>query len=368
MKKLIISEAKNIGIDILGFTNKLDYGYLENYFYDRIKNNYNNELEEENLNLRFNVKNIFPNCKSIIAIGIPYAFGYKKKNIKDKGLLSVVSYGEDYHVKLNNIINQLINRMREYVSFSYKICVDTSPLIDREICKECGIGRYGKNSMLINDMYGSFINLGYILIDIEIENSDAERIVSNDISNICNDCDICIKCCPNNAIIKAGIINSKKCISYLTQTKEYIPLDYRRNMGNQIYGCDMCQVVCPKNRNILNMRNEKYNYDELIVDLNEIINITNAQFIKKYKNSAASWRGKNIWKRNAIIASANLKLENMFEIVKEQLDNPSNMIKIYAAWAIINIKQKKSIDLLNQKMKYEDEIVKLEYIKLLEGI
>ncbi|MFA9424096.1 MAG: tRNA epoxyqueuosine(34) reductase QueG, partial [Sedimentibacter sp.] len=243
MEQKIISIARSLGINVVGVTTTLNYSYLYSTLIERARKGYNSEFEEKDINKRLDVRNVFPQCKSIIAIGISYAPGYKKQISSKDGLLSVVSFGEDYHVKIKNILIKLANEIEKHMEFNYVACVDTTPLLDREICKNAGIGQYGKNTMLINDNYGSFIYIGYLLTDIEIAKNKLEETI-----DICNGCEICVKSCPNNAILKNGGINSKRCVSYLTQTKNYIPIQFRHNMGNQIYGCDVCQLTCPKNK------------------------------------------------------------------------------------------------------------------------
>jgi len=364
MKQVILDIAKKMNIENIGFTNILNYDYLEQFLIERVKKDYNNELEENNIKKRLDVRNIFPQCKSIIAVGITYAKGYEKINTLDKGLLSVVSLGEDYHLKVKSMLNQLAQKINDNFKNEYMICVDTSPLIDREICKNAGIGNYGKNSLIINYNYGSFMYLGYILTDLEIEIENENLINEN--KDICKGCSICINSCPNNAILTDGGINTKRCVSYLTQTKLYIPLEYRKNMKNQIYGCDICQVVCPKNKKILSMESEN-DYNELFVDLDELLTMNNSQFNCKYGYLSGSWRGKNIWKRNSIISIANLNLITMFDKVQNELKNPSEMIKVYSAWSLMKLNKQKASDLLHSNLKYENDIIKSEYKKLLEG-
>lgn len=359
MEKIITEIAKKLGIDVIGFTSIFDYSYLNDLLQNRKEKGFESELEEADIKKRLDARNIFPQCKSIIAIGVPYAAGYKKPSADNVGLLSVVSYGEDYHVKVKNLLENLAAEIKKHVDFNYKACVDTSPLIDREICKNAGIGQYGKNSMLINEKYGSFINLGYLLTDLEI------RCQNENTYDICGQCDICIKNCPNNAILKDGGINSSKCVSNLTQTKKNIPYDYRNNMKNQIYGCDVCQLVCPKNKMVL-QKDVSKDYSVLAINLEELLCISNAEFAKKYGNLSGSWRGKNVWKRNALIAIGNLKMTSMFELVKKELENPSDMIKIYAAWTLMQLDSKKASDILNNSLKYENDMIKGEFMKLLE--
>lgn len=361
MKQRITEIANSIGIEIVGFTSVLDYTYLTEFMLDRANKGYHCEFEELNIYKRLDVRNVFPDCKSIIAIGVPYGEGYKKPSTNNKGLLSVSSYGEDYHNKLDSLLKKLALEIKNYKDFKYKICIDTTPLIDKEICKNAGIGSYGKNALLINEKFGSFINLGYLLTDLEIE---CDNRINN--KDICGECDLCIKSCPNNAILKAGGINAKQCVSYLTQTKDYINIEYRKNMRNQIYGCDVCQLVCPKNKIIFDKISNNDYYD-LLIDLEELMQISNKEFAFKYGHMAGSWRGKNIWKRNALIAIANLRLESMFEMVKNELSNPSDMIKIYAAWCLKKLDKEKATEILNNRQKSENDKIKMEYTRLVEA-
>ena len=360
MKQVIKEAAYELGIEAVGITEKTDYSYLEDFLICRKEKNTGCEFEEQNINKRLDAKNLFPKCKSIIAIGVPYGEGYRIPPFSEKGLLSVSSYGEDYHKTVSLLLNKLAQEIMSKVDFEYTACVDTTFLMDKEICKSAGIGSYGKNSLLINENKGSFINLGYLLTDIETE-GDA---VSD--ADICGGCNICVKSCPNNAIFESGGINSKKCISYLTQTKSYIPLDYREKMGRQIYGCDICQLVCPKNKEVLNRKPSK-DYSVLAVGIEELITISNKEFFNKYGHTAGAWRGRNIWKRNAIISIGNLKIDSMFQMVKAELQNPSEMIKIYAAWSLLKLNKPLAKDILFSNLKYENDIVKDEYLKLMEA-
>jgi epoxyqueuosine reductase len=136
-------------------------------------------------------------------------------------------------------------------------------------------------------------------------------------------------------------------------------------MRNQIYGCDMCQLACPKNKKILEKETDN-DYNELLVDLGEILDISNTEFTKKYGMLSGSWRGRNIWKRNAIISIGNLNLTYMYDRLKEELNSQSKMIKSYSAWSLVQLDRKDACDVLNKRMKYEDDDIRREYIKLME--
>jgi epoxyqueuosine reductase len=360
MKQIIKEAAHKLGIVTIGISNIYDYSYLEGLLASRKKNNQDCEFEEQDIKKRINVKNLFPEISSIIAIGVPYGEGCKLPTDLNKGLLSVSCHGEDYHKIIHSLLAKLAEEIMLHCNFKYLPCVDTSYLMDKEICKCAGIGSYGKNSLIINKNKGSFISLGYLLTDIE---TSADTIIDED---ICGTCNICVKSCPNNAIFESGGINAKRCVSYLTQTKEYIPIKYRESMGRQIYGCDVCQMVCPKNKDILGIETNQ-TYNDLAIDLEELLSISNRGFINKYGYSAGSWRGRNIWKRNALISIGNLKINSMFQNVKDELQNPSGMIKVYAAWSLLKLNKTFAKELLYNNLKYEEENVKSEYLRLLEA-
>jgi epoxyqueuosine reductase len=360
MKKIIKEAAHRLGIETIGISRVTDFSHLEEFLISRKNKGLDCEFEERDIKKRIYAKNLFPDLRTIIAIGLPYGEGYKTPPGGNFGLLSLSSHGEDYHRTFNSLLIKLAEEIRHHLAFKFLPCVDTSPLIDKEVCRLAGLGNYGKNSLLINDDKGSFIYLGYLLTDIETE---ADIPIEKD---ICGTCSICVKSCPNRAISERGGIDPKRCVSYLTQTKNYIPTDYREKMGRQIYGCDICQVVCPLNKDVLN-KEAKEDYSDLLVDLKELLIMSNKAFMNKYGHRAGSWRGRNIWKRNALISIGNLNLASMFQDVKAELQNSSDMIKIYAAWSLLKINKPRARDILYENLKYENVDVKKEYLKLLEA-
>lgn len=334
LKNYIINKSKELNIDIIGFTDCEPLLDIKDYLINKKKDNKYTEFEEEDLEKRINPKLILPNCKSIIVIGISYNIDYKiEKVINIKGTLSKSSWGLDYHKVLKNKIEDLIKEIKEKKDFQYRYFVDTGPLVDRELAKKAGIGYYGKNSSIINKDYGSFIFLGHILTDLEIKKEP--RIIEED----CKDCTLCIQACPTNALESPYRLNPIKCISYLTQTKDIIPEEFRHKMGMKIYGCDTCQLVCPKNKEI-----KKSHHSEFIplqtrgiVDIEELLNMSNRQFKEKYGHMAGSWRGKNVLKRNAIIALGNMKNKKNLPLLKKELKKGNEFLREYILWAINKI-------------------------------
>lgn len=333
LKQFIIDKSMELDIDLCRFTDCDPLLNLKEYLNYRKENNLNTNFEEEDLMKRIDPKLTLNSCKSIIVIGISYNVDIQEKpRYKLKGRLSKSSWGIDYHNVLKEKIELLISEIKKKKDFEYKYFVDTGPLIDRELAKKSGIGYYGKNSSIINDEYGSFIFIGYILTDLDIEKD-------NEIEEKCRECDLCIRACPTGALEGKYRLNPKKCISYLTQTKDTIPIELRSKMGIKIYGCDTCQNVCPKNKDVKRSKNESFIPKNTMgyMDIEELLTISNRQFKKKYGEMSGSWRGKKILKRNAIIALGNMKDIKNIPILINELRDSDPMIRRYAEWAIVNI-------------------------------
>lgn len=304
IKQYIIDKSKELNIDMIGFTDCEPLSNLDSYLTYRKVNDISCEFEEKDISKRIDPKFTMPNCKSIIVIALSYNINYNdESDAKIKGILSKSSWGIDYHKVLKSKLELLILSIKEIQDFEYKFFVDTGPLVERELAAKAGLGYYGKNCNIINREYGSFIFIGYILTDLEISNFD------NPVENDCGDCELCFISCPTRALESPFKLNTKKCISYLTQTKKEIDPELKKKMGIKIYGCDTCQSICPKNKDAI-----KSNHDEFIpivtkgsIDIEELIDMSNKEFNQKYRFMAGSWRGKGILIRNARIILENIK-------------------------------------------------------------
>ena len=333
LKSFIIEKAEQLNIDKIGFTDGLPLYNVEEYLKNRLENGLQTEFEEEDIQRRIDPRLSFPECKSIILIAISYNVDLNEKSDESlTGSLSKSSWGIDYHKVLKEKMDKLILEIKSIKEFNYKSYVDTGPLIERELAHKAGIGYYGKNCSIINDDYGSFIFLGYIMTDLEIEANEGK------IESKCGECDLCIRACPTNAL-EAYKLNPKKCISYLTQTKDKIPMEYRSKMGIKIYGCDTCQLVCPENNRVkLSSHHEFVPYiTKGKMDVVELLHMTNREFKNKYGSMAGSWRGKNVLKRNAIIAIGNMRNKDNAYLLNNIKSEDNPFMIDYVDWALENI-------------------------------
>lgn len=330
IKSQIIDLAHSQGIDLVGFTDCKSFINLEKYLLLRKENKRETSFEEADIKKRIDPKETLVNCKSIILLAISYNSDFKVGNSPLNGGLSKSSWGEDYHRVLNRKMEGLIKDLQEIREFQYKSFVDTGPLVDRELAKRAGIGYYGKNCSIINREYGSFLFISYILTDLDL------AIDEITIEDDCGDCDLCIRACPTGALESPYTLNPKKCISYLTQDKDVIPVELRKNMGIQVYGCDICQNVCPKNKGIKIPNHKEFSpiRTGASIDIEDLLPMSNRQFKDKYGDMAGSWRGKNILKRNAIIALGNMKDKEALTLLLKEREKNNTNLKSYLDWAI----------------------------------
>ncbi|MCR3956788.1 MAG: tRNA epoxyqueuosine(34) reductase QueG [Gudongella sp.] len=325
---MIIDIANRLDIDMIGFTNSVPLERIRKQLVDRMEEDRITEFEERNLELRVNPALSMEACRSIIVVALSYNREYEHKEIaRIKGSLSRSSWGKDYHFVLKEKMDTLVKEIKKEHEFSAICFCDTGPLVDRELAYRAGLGYYGKNCSIINPSYGSFIFIGYILTDLEIE------INEKPLANLCGDCTLCLEACPTGALGGPGTLNPKKCISYLTQTKDPIPEDLSARMGIKIYGCDTCQLVCPKNGNVQLSSHQEFDplKTDGIVDIGELVQMSKKQFQEKYGDMAGSWRGKTVLLRNSVIALENIGANNHMDLIRTLHNKNIDLLKPYTS-------------------------------------
>lgn len=345
IKEFILNLKEKLNIDIIRVTDGKASDFLEPRLLERIEEGKITEFEDRNLEEKIDINKVLPGYKSVIVIGQSYLTSYKEKVDFNKGILSKSSWGRDYHYVLRDKMDIIVEELNKNYGGYYKAYVDTGPLVDRNLAYISGVGHYGKNCSIINKDYGSFIFIGYIITDLYIERDGVDK-------GECGDCRRCLDYCPTKAIEADYKLNPKRCISYLTQTKEKIPYDLREKMGAKIYGCDTCQDVCPKNEYVYIPSHKEFIPIKTkgYMDIDEILTMSNREFKDKYGDMSGAWRGKNILKRNAIIAIANKKDKDYLGVLLELLDDDSQMIAQYAMWSILRIDSFEGKKLIEERL------------------
>ena len=337
-KEKIINIAEKLHIDCIGFASVKPLENMREILSQRQEKDYLSGFEEKDIEKRINPLQVWEDAKSIIAIGISYH--QEEPKYPEQALYGKISksaWGTDYHKVLISKMEELMEAIqKEIMPLEYRTFVDTGPLVDREIAFQAGLGSYGKNGFIINPQFGSWLFIGNILVNIEIEeDSPLEK-------THCGYCNLCIKNCPTKAIEGPFHFNAKKCISYLTQKKGILTDEERKVMGQQVYGCDICQQICPQNRNAPYGKNNDFKTTSSLAfpHLKKILKMSNQDFKTTYKSTAAGWRGKKILQRNSIIALGNSMDEKAIPILEEQLKDSRWEIRLYTIWALGQIDNK----------------------------
>jgi epoxyqueuosine reductase len=222
----LLVEEKPILQDYLskGFHGQMNY--MENHF-------------EKRLDPRL----LHNGTKSIISVLYNY-YTNEKQHDKDAPILSKYAYGQDYHLVIKEKLNQLIAYIKNLDgTVNARAFVDSAPVLEKAWAQMAGLGWIGKNTCLLNKDFGSFFFIAEIFIDLELDyNTEIQK-------NYCGQCSRCMDACPTGAIVSPGSLDARKCISYLTiELKSDIPAQFKPKMNNRVFGCDICQDVCPFNK------------------------------------------------------------------------------------------------------------------------
>tara|TARA_B100001094_G_scaffold324600_1_gene377449 strand:+ start:514 stop:1434 length:921 start_codon:yes stop_codon:yes gene_type:complete len=241
LTNLIKEKSKNLGFNLVGITtpHKIENNFLDNW----IDKGYHATMYwmESRLEERKNIFKYFPEVKSVISLGYNY---YTDENNLDNSDFKISNYawGEDYHLVLKKKLYLLLNIIKDkYPDLKYRVCVDTSPVSEKYWAQKAGLGAIGKHTNLINNKIGSWFFISEILIDEELNYDKAF------VNDLCGTCTKCIDACPTDALGEY-VLDANKCISYLTiEHRGEINQDVSKKLNDWIYGCDICQQVCPWN-------------------------------------------------------------------------------------------------------------------------
>jgi epoxyqueuosine reductase len=217
---------------------------------------------------------------------------------------------------------------------SYRVLVDENHHVDREAAARAGIGFYGKNTMLITRRHGSWVVLGTLVSDRQIE-------ASAPLPTDCGECRLCIDACPTNALEEAGVLDAERCLSYWTQSPRPIPAEYRGALGNSVYGCDICQDVCPWNRGVEKRRREATQADsEPFVSLVDWLAAPDDELQRRYDRLYFPRNDVRYLRRNALVAAGNVGGDAERALVEEYAAGQDELLREHAEWALARITER----------------------------
>lgn len=270
------------------------------------------------------------------------------KILKDKNLAYISRYalGRDYHKLMRKRLQQLGQKIAQHCeSFNCRPFVDSAPVLERPLAEKAGLGWQGKHTLLLNKDAGSWFFLGELFVDIPLPVSQNEYATnasqhSDDKprNNDCGSCVACIKICPTKAIVEPYVVDARRCISYFTiESPDAIPLELRPLMGNRIYGCDDCQLICPWNKYAKLTELDDFQARENLdhVSLLSLFAWTEEYFLNKLQGSPIRRIGYQSWLRNIAVALGNAPYDADIVIaLNSKLDVANDLVKEHIAWAL----------------------------------
>ena len=281
---------------------------------------------------RADPREIMPECKSILVLATPYSPPVPKEE-GERGQVAAYAQGEDYHDVLPTRMKELVSFIEEQAGRPVKNrwYTDTGPILERDLAQRAGIGWIGKNTCLIHPGHGSYFLLSEILLDLDLE-PDPPFITDH-----CGTCRRCIEACPTDCILPDRTIDATRCISYLTiELKDDIPVELREKIGSWVFGCDICQSVCPWNR-FAGQGDPAFDEKESQPSLTEELALSPQDFNRRFKGSPVKRAKRRGYLRNIAVALGNSGSLHALPVLQNALKDKEPMVREHAKWAIERI-------------------------------
>lgn len=332
LKEEIIALSKEIGISKIGFTTADDFAYLEKSLRASIEEGRSSGFEHKNIEERIRPRLSLKSARTIISIAVAYPRHLPQQPQKTafkRGKISPSSWGLDYHYILQDKMERLARGIEQLTQgLEYKAMVDTGALVDTAVAQRAGIGFIGKSGLVISKEFGSYMFLGELITNLDIQPDQP-------VDYGCGDCNRCVDACPTSCLLGDTTMNAQRCLSFQTQDKGMMDVEFRKKIKTVIYGCDICQICCPYNKGISSPPLVDIDPDLAHPELLPFLDLSNGQFKEKFGLIAGSWRGKNILQRNAIIALANSNDRSAIPKLLEIIDKKQNPVHMATAiWAL----------------------------------
>jgi len=303
--------------------------------------------------LRRDPTKLIPWAASVVSVGMNYYTPLPRPAGLEgtRGWISRYAWGDDYHDLMKERLESLLTKIREIHPgpVEGKTFVDSGPVLERDLAGVAGIGWIGKNTQLISPKQGSWFFLGELFLSIELA-------YDRPIEDRCGKCDLCLKACPTGAFIGPYVLDARRCISYLTiELKGAIPQHLRPLMGNHVFGCDICQEVCPYNVKAKPTDEEAFNpRDGLYApDLIPFLSLTEEEFRRRFRGSPILRAKRRGFLRNVAVALGNLKSTEAVPALIQALEDQEPLVRQHVAWALGRIGSDESLKALGSRLKIE---------------
>lgn len=352
----IKAHAASLGFDLAGVTTA-DPPRHGDYYAEWIEQGLAGEMAylERQIEKRQDPRKILQNARSLVVVAMNYRCPDPDPVSENtpRGKIARYARGDDYHDVMKEKLLALLRFVQDRAGrpVEGKVYVDTGPVLEREFAVRAGLGWFGKHTNLIHKRVGSWLLIGEILLDIDLDPDGPE-------ADHCGTCTLCLEACPTDAIIEPYVVDSRRCISYHTiELKGAIPLEYRAAMGDRVFGCDDCQDVCPWNRRAPETGHPAFAarpWNET-PDLIEMLGLTPEAFRTRFKGSPVKRTKRRGLLRNAAVALGNTKDPGVVPALTDSLGDDEPLVRGHAAWALGNVGGARALAELEKARKTEED-------------
>jgi epoxyqueuosine reductase len=360
LKEEIAKRARALGFDVVRFTTADAFPDAQKVLEERIDQGLLSGLSwftRERAEIAGDPRNLMPTVRSIVSLGISYIMDETYTESTPgvpRGRVARYAWGLDYHEVFKDKLGALHEFVQERLGrpVEARTLVDTARIVDRAVAQRAGVGWYGKNTNLLNRKHGSWLLLGELLLDVELPPDEAVRTT-------CGACTRCMPACPTGALIAPGVLDNNRCISYLTiELRGPIPREMRPLIGDWVFGCDICQEVCPVNR-----KAQPGNHPEFSGKLGigpspsliELLDMDEAEFRDRYRHSPVKRTKLAGLKRNACVALGNIGDRESVPSLVRVLNEETELVRGHAAWALGRLGGEVASEALRLRLEVEED-------------
>jgi epoxyqueuosine reductase len=348
LKETIKEKARQLGFILAGVTTPdppPHYAAFENWLAQGQHGTMDYLANDRSRARRANPREILPECKSILVLATPYSPNITLRGTSEastveterlQGQVASYAWGDDYHEVLPARMNELVQFIEEQVGGPVKNrwYTDTGPILERDLAQRAGIGWIGKNTCLIHPKQGSYFLLSEIFLDLDLE-PDPPFVTDH-----CGTCRRCIEACPTDCILPNRTLDATRCISYLTiELKDDIPHELREKVGGWVFGCDICQMVCPWNR-FAGEGDPAFGDETSSRALTDELTVSTQEFNQRFKHSPIKRAKRRGYLRNIAVALGNTGNMLALPVLQNASKDEESMVRVHAQWAIEKIRSR----------------------------